>query len=584
MRIHIESGRYTRRAVTALACCLALVSATMADANQVDIRMEGDHPALLQNARAFVGEVEGRSRASLRRYGRTAEEQVRKALRALGYYNPTITRTLQDGEPPVLWIEVTPGDPVRVTSRDVKISGPASEDPQFNRDLPSRPAVGDVLNHGHYETLRQVISSRASRLGYFDGRFEERELSVDPETGEAEIRLHFASGDRYRLGEVIFNEDHVFDRSLLERFVQFEPGSPYHADEVAELSSDLSSSGYFSEVLVTAPPSEAEDDTIPVSARVSERDPRSVAAGVGFSTDVGPRFRGTWTEHWINAWGHRRGAETELSAPRQNITGWYELPLDPPMTDSIRLSAGYQREDIEDVQSDRFTLGQQWRHQMDNGWNRVLSMRWENERYDIGRADSGNTRMLLPGIAFNKRQADSPVDPSRGYRLGVDVTGGLRDFLSTVDVLHVSAGASGLFTLADNHRFLGRVRVAGVATNRFSDVPPSLRFFAGGDQSVRGYGYESLSPEDEDGSKVGGRYKLVGSAEYQYEVADSWRLAAFIDEGNAMEDLSDPLATGVGVGVRWISPVGPIRFDVARGLDDGFGGGWRLHFSMGPEL
>lgn len=101
---------------------------------------------------------------------------------------------------------------------------------------------------------------------------------------------------------------------------------------------------------------------------------------------------------------------------------------------------------------------------------------------------------------------------------------------------------------------------------------------------MRGYGYETLSPVDENDVSVGGRYKIVGSVEYQYEIAERWRLAAFIDEGNAVDDLFDPLATGVGVGVRWISPVGPIRFDVARGLDDEFGGGWRLHFSMGPEL
>ncbi|MFW5824914.1 MAG: autotransporter assembly complex protein TamA, partial [Marinobacter sp.] len=473
--------------------------------------MEGDHPDLLQNARAFVGEVEGRSRASLRRYGRTAEDQVREALRALGYYEPTITRSIQDGDPPVLVLEVAPGKPVRIVSRDVEISGPAADDPEFSSNLPPQPAEGDVLNHGHYETLRQVISNRASRLGYFDGHFEERRLSVDPQAREAKIQLHYDSGERYRFGEVTFNEDHVFDNSLLERFVEIDPGTPYHADRIAELNSDLSDSGYFSSVLVTAPPSEAEDGTIPVSAKVAERDARSVAAGVGFSTDVGPRFRGNWTEHWVNAWGHRRGAETELSVPRQNITGWYELPLDPPMTDSIRLAAGYQREDIEDVQSDRLTLGQQWRHQTDSGWNRVLSMRWENERFDIGRSDSGTTRMLLPGIGFSKRHADSAMDPSRGYRLEFEVTGGLREAFSTVDVLHVNAKTSGLITLADKHRFLSRLRVGGVATNRFSDVPPSLRFFAGGDQSVRGYGYETLSPEDEDGNKVGGRYRLVGS-------------------------------------------------------------------------
>lgn len=577
-------ARTCNRALALLAWAGLSLAPAASIANQVEIRMEGDYPALLDNARAFVGEVEDRSLPSLRRYGDTVEERIRQALRALGYYDPTIARNIRDEDPPVLVMEVSPGEPVRVVSREVTITGPAKDDPLFMGTLPEQPAVGDVLNHGAYESLRQTLSNRASRLGYFDGQFEKRRLAVNPQTREASIELHFVSGERYRLGDVTFNEDQVFEQSFLDRFVQFEPGTPYHADEIADLSADLSNSGYFSQALVTAPPTDAEDGVIPVSARVSERKPRSIGAGVGYSTDVGPRFRGNWKEHWINSRGHQRGADTELSAPRQTLSGWYEIPLDPPMTDSVRFGLGYQREDIEDVESDRLTLGTQWRHRMDNDWTRVLSLRLERERFDIGDADSGSTLLLLPGISLSKLESDSPIDPSRGYRLQADVTGGSRELFSTVDVAQITTQAKGLITLADNHRFLARVEAGAVTTNDFSDVPPSLRFFTGGDQSVRGYGYETLTPKDSDGTGVGGRYKLVGSIEYQYEVVDNWRVAAFMDEGNALNHLDEPLATGVGVGVRWISPVGPLRLDIARGLDDEFGGGWRLHFSMGPEL
>lgn len=574
-RIWLQSG---------LLASVLLGAALQASADQVEVNVSGGPSELQQNARVFVGTVEGRNRASLRRYGRTAEDQVREALRALGYYEPTVTRTMTDDDPPRLIINVEAGEPVRIRSRQVTIYGPASEDPEFLPRLPARPAEGDVLHHGEYDALRQLVRNSASRLGYFDGEFLVRRLEVDPPARAADIRIEFESGDRYRLGEVTFSEGHGFDLELLEQFVTFEPGELYHSDKVAQLSSDLSNSGYFSGVMVDASPNDAQDGVIPVSANLRTRDPRSLGAGVGFSTDVGPRFRGTWTEHWINSRGHRRGAETELSQPRQSISGWYELPLDPPMTDSIRLTTGYLREDIEDVESERLTLGQQWRHQLDNGWLRITSLRWEGERFRIGGVDSRTTRMLLPGIGFSKLQADSPLDPSRGYRLQVDVAGGLRDFLSTVDVVHLTAQAKGLWTFADRHRLLSRVEFGGIATNRFSDVPPSLRFFAGGDQSVRGYGYETLSPVDDDGVSVGGRFRLVGSVEYQYQFAERWRVAAFVDEGNAIDDLFDPLATAVGGGIRWISPVGPLRFDIAKGLDREFGGGWRFHFSMGPEL
>ena len=558
-------------------------------AQQVEVNVEGDYPQLQDNAEAFLGEVEGRSAGSLRRYASTAEAQVEEALRALGYYSPMIQWEVveQPGDdeiPARLVLTVQPGEPIRVRSRQVSIEGPVSRDSDFVGTLPEKPSEGDVLNHGQYSTLRQTIQNRATRLGYFDGEFTTRRLEVNPEQHTADISLVFRSGVRYRLGEVSFKEGHGFEEQLLEQFVRFEPGEIYHADKVARLSGDLSNSGYFSGVDIDASPGKAEDGVIPVSVDLTTRPPRSVAAGVGFSTDVGPRFSGNWREHWINPMGHRRGAQTELSAPRQNVGAWYELPLDPPMTDSIRLSAGYQREDIEDVESELLTLGQQWKHQLDNGWLQVASIRWEGERFRIGDDDPEQSSLLLPGLGYSKLQADSPLDPSRGYRIQFDVTGSHRAVISDVDILHANVLVKGLYTLADNHRFLSRFQFGGVATNRFSDVPPSLRFFAGGDQTVRGYGYETLSPRNSEDVAIGGRYLMVGSVEYQYEFTENWRVAAFVDEGNAMDDLSDPLATGVGLGIRWISPVGPLRLDVAKGLDPEFGGEWRIHFSMGPEL
>ncbi len=567
---------------------LLVLAAPACLAGQVSVEIKGDYPGLQENAEAFIQQVEGRSADSLRRYVNTASNQIRNALKALGYYEPEIDWDVSRPEdieaPAQLVLSVVPGEPVRVQSRTVKINGPAAEDWEFNPNLPSQPAVGDVLNHGQYNALRQTIQNTASRLGYFNGRFETRRLAVNPEAKTADITLVFESGQRFRLGEVRFNDDHGFDSSLLDQFVTFEPGTLYHSDRVAKLNSDLSNSGYFSSVDVDANPASADDGVIPVNIALRTRDPRSVAAGVGFSTDVGPRLRGNWREHWINSEGHRRGAETELSGPRQNISGWYEFPLDPPMTDSIRLSAGYQREEIEDVESELITVGTQWKHQLDNGWMQTASLRLEEERFRFGDDSRDRSRLLLPGLGYSKLQTNSAFDPSRGYHLSAEVTGSHRAVLSSTDILHVLLQAKGLYTLADNHRFLARARVGGVATNRFSDVPPSLRFFAGGDQSVRGYGYETLSPEDDEGVGIGGRFLMVGSMEYQYEFANNWRAAAFVDEGNAVEDPFDALATGVGAGIRWISPVGPIRLDIAKGLDPGFGGEWRVHFSMGPEL
>ncbi|MGC8119423.1 autotransporter assembly complex protein TamA [Marinobacter sp. VGCF2001] len=574
------------QAVIRLGVWLLFWQSGLAFANQVRVEVEGDYSPLQENAEILLGEVEDRTADGLRRYASSAVDTVREAFRALGYYNPEIRWRVDqpDAAPAELVLSVVPGEPVRVRSREIDIQGPGADDPGLIRGLPEPPREGDILNHGEYDSLRQAIRNRAGRLGYFDGEFTERRLAVDPDARTADIRIGFKTGERYRLGEVSFQEGHGFDEQLLRRFVTIKPGEPFHADKVARLNRDLSNSGYFSSVDINASPSRAEDGVIPVSIGLNPRPPRSVSAGVGFSTDVGPRFRGNWREHYINPEGYKRGADTELSELRQSISGWYELPLDPPMTDSIRLGTGYQREHVEDVESERLTLGQQWNHQLDNGWMQVLSMRWEGERFRFGDDRRETSSLLLPGVSYSKLQADSPLDPSRGFRVQLDLTGAHRAVLSDADILHVNVLAKGLYTFADKHRFLARFNLGGVATNSFADVPPSLRFFAGGDQSVRGYGYETLSPKDSSGNAIGGRYLIVGSAEYQYEFVSNWRVAAFVDEGNAVDDLFDPLATGAGVGIRWVSPVGPLRLDVARGLNDDLGGGWRIHFSMGPEL
>lgn len=554
---------------------------------QVEVRVEGDYPGLKDNAQAYIGEVEGRSASNLRRYASTAVSQASKALRALGYYNPAVEWQVEESdteETARLILTITPGEPVRIESRTVEIRGPAASDPSFSDNLPTRPAEGDILDHGEYTSLRNTLQTRARRRGYFDGRLTTHTLKVDPEALTANITLVFESGERYRLGDVTFEEGHYFEEDLLRDFITFEPGIPYHADEIAKLNSDLLGSGYFSGVDIDASPSSAEDGVIPVRIGLTQRDRRSIATGLGFSTDVGPRFRGTWREHWVNPEGHSRGAETEISQPRQSISGWYEIPLDPPMTDLLRSTVGYQREDIENVESELLTLGQEWQHKLDNGWLQVVSLRWQGERFNIGDDEKGTSSLLLPGLGYSKLHADSPLDPSRGYRLEFNISGSHRAALSSVDILHVNALAKGLFTLAGKHRFLSRLQFGGVATNRFEDVPPSLRFFAGGDQSVRGYGYQTLSPENDNGVPVGGRYMVVGSAEYQYQFADSWRAAMFVDHGNAVNDPFDPLVTGAGVGIRWISPLGPLRLDVAKGLNPEYGGEWRIHFSMGPEL
>ncbi len=561
----------------------ALFISTAVGSAELDVSVEPSNRALRENVENYIGDLGDRNERELLRYSRIAQEQAEKALQALGYYNGEIESEVTGGESPRLRLRIEPGEPVRLRNITLRVDGPAAELRAFQ--VPRNTLrSGELLNHGQYEDVKQRILNQASRYGFFDGRFRHQRLAIDPAMNVADVELVFESGPRYVLGDVHFEGDSPFDPDLLKRMVPFEAGTPYDSELVADLNQAMQSSGYFEGVRVDANPANAEQQRIPVAVQLTTREPRTLGLGLGFSTDVGPRMRLDFLRHWVNPEGHSYGLETELSAPRQNVGLWYDVPLDPPLTDKLRYAAGYQFEQLadSDSQSRLLTVGPEWHRKLPSGWQRVWALKWRHEQYELG-DDSGVSTLLMPGVAYSYLRSDSRIDPSRGYRLEFELAAAKEGLLSDADLVHANTTVKGLITLAGRHRFLGRVQVGGNLTDEYTNVPPSLRYFAGGDQSVRGYDYQSLSPTNSDGDRIGGRYQLAVSAEYQYALTDKWRVATFLDQGNAFNSLELPsLKSSVGLGVRWVSPVGPIRVDLAHPLDDD--GGVRLHFSMGPEL
>ena len=553
------------------------------------VKVKPANKELKANVEGYIGNLGDRDEEALLRFSRGAQEQARKAAQALGYYQAQVDTEVKPpakaDQSPQLIIKIDPGEPVRLRNVTVRIEGPASQMKAFR--VPDSRALrpGEQLNHGLYEDAKRLIQNHASRYGFFSGHFTRQRLAVDPQAGVADIELVYQSGPRYRLGAVTFSGDTPLDEDLLQRMVSFKPGTPYDSELIAGLNNDLQSSGYFEGVRVDAAPTAAVGEDIPVDVRLETRKPRTMGLGLGFSTDVGPRGKANWTRHWVNPQGHSYGWETELSAPRQNVGLWYDVPLDPPLTDKLRFAGGYQNEEIAgtDTLSKLLTVGPEWHSKLPSGWQRVISLKYQREEYRLG-DDSGLSKLLMPGVSFSYLRSDNRIDPHNGYRLQFDTQVAKEGLMSDTNLLHGNVLLKGLTTLGHNHRFLGRVQFGGSATNGYkNNIPPSLRFFAGGDQSVRGYDYQTLSPKNSDGDRIGGRYLVAGSVEYQYSLAEKWRVATFIDQGNAFNTLELPsLKTGVGIGVRWVSPVGPLRLDLAKALDDD--GGIRLHFSMGPEL
>ncbi|RLK51220.1 autotransporter secretion outer membrane protein TamA [Alkalispirillum mobile] len=551
----------------------------------VEVQVEGVSGQLRDNVEAWIGEPAGDSRRALRAYQRQLPERAGQALQALGYYEPEIDveREETDNGPRFI-LRIDAGEPVRIALVDLRIDGEAAEDSAFDgiqARLPVQP--GAVLRHDRYETARRQLQTLALDRGYFDARYTQRRVEVDVEAGEATVILHFDSGRRYSMGDVQFSET-ALAPWFLERLVHFEPGDPYESRHVSELNRALLNSGYFAQVSVRPEPREADETLrVPVQVELTAERPHQVRTGVGYSTDVGPRIRAGWSRPWVNRRGHTLSVDTELSEKRQNISTRYGIPLRDPLRTQLVLQGGFQYEDIEDTESELYTLSVQHQHRFESGWQQNLGIRWDRERFTIS-DETRTTTLYLPGGSWSRNRARGGADPHWGDRLLFSVEGTDEWMGSDIDVFRVRTGARLLRSFADNHRVLLRADLGGLTSSEFEKVPPTLRFFAGGDQSVRGYRYQTLAPEDDEGDVIGGKYLAVASAEYGYTFRPNWRLAAFTDAGNAFDDWDDPdPQVGAGFGIRWISPVGPIRLDFASALSKS-GNPWRLHFSMGPEI
>jgi translocation and assembly module TamA len=252
-----------------------------------------------------------------------------------------------------------------------------------------------------------------------------------------------------------------------------------------------------------------------------------------------------------------------------------------PAIDKLRLSAGILRQNNDTFDSATSRLGV--RYETINRWNWRHS--WfgnlQNDRYTINDEDESSNLLIL-GSNLTRTVADDALFPQKGWRLFGQIQGASESLLSTETFAQVNLAAKAVQAFGPG-RFIARATLGTTLTNDLDGLPVSIQYFAGGDQSIRGYQYQSLGPLNQDGEVTGGKHLLTGSIEYDFNILPDWKLAVFADSGNAFSDFSNvQFKTSAGLGIRWMSPIGPVRVDVASALDND--NKLRLHITMGPEF
>lgn len=580
-----QGGRSAGQAL-GLGLLLACASLLGHAAEAVKISVTGVEGEVRANVASYMGKLTTDDLRIWRSSRPRLQSAAREAMEAMGFYDADIKVEQQDGG---VVVTVVPGEPVRVSRLQLVFQGEAGNDIAFTALRESLPLKeGDVFHHGHYEAIKGAVQSLAIERGYFDSSWLEHEAVVDPVARRVDIRLVYSSGPRFSFGPVQFigpdgQEQTMVKAGILEQMVPFKEGEPFDAAKVLKLNQSLLDTRFFSEVRVRQQRDDLSVRQVPIMVSVAGSNPNDVDVGIGYSTDVEARLSLSWRRPLVNERGHGIRASTELSAVRRSFDSTYTIPWNHPIDDVVQLVYGVKREDVEDVVTYSTVVGVQRQIQRDQGWKRTASLRWNRESFDIPDGEEGKSDLVLPGFSLDRLRSKGGVDPFWGDRQYYQAEFASSRFLSDADFVSLRAGFRLLRTYADNHQFILRLDGGGIMTTNFDEVPLTMRFFAGGDQSVRGYDYKSLSPRDENGVAIGGRYLATGSVEYDYTFYPRWRVALFTDGGNAFDSVSEPLKVGSGIGVRWVSPVGPIRLDLAWAVSDP-DEGFRVHFSMGPNL
>ena len=560
----------------------------------------------------------------LQRLVKAVPEEAKTLIATEGYYSPKISAGLDtSGATPVARIVVDPGQPVLVSDLDLVLQGfvpfeqgGAPYDAGALRRRWSLP-VGARFRQGDWEAakrdlLREVMQSRFPRA-----QLVETSATVDPDAYKASLRVVIDSGPEMRFGALRIRGLKRYPQSVITNLNKIKPGDMYTEAALQALQSRLQETGYFATVEVSAdmravlaaelkelkeddedapapaaqtpasgdavpgqattgvkPPSAPGPTVLPVLVRVTENKQKNLEVGLGFSTNTGGRASLSYDDLFV--FGKRMKSDLIYEQRHQLAHVDFFWPTTPDgYNDSI--GGGFERTDVRgEITTTASVVGRR-------AWGtpeleRSITLEALAEQRQVAGIDNAYSKSIPLTYSVTRRKLDNLLQPTRGYALNWQL--GIAPLPLFTDEKFIRGYTRGVYyrPVGDSGTVILKGEAGAVASKNKVGVPSSFLFRAGGDQSVRGYGYQQLGVREGE-AIVGGRYLLTGGAEYQYWFRPPWGVAFFVDAGNAADKLKDLKPEfGYGIGARWRSPVGPINVDVAYGQAVRK---VRLHFSLG---
>jgi translocation and assembly module TamA len=539
----------------------------------------------LEAARAArLGEV--LDEAELARLRSVSAETARELLATEGYFSPEIDSTLTRVENDwVLRYAVTPGPRTRVRTLEIDFAGALADAGEsgtrlrtraersftLQPEMPFRQADWDAAK---VALLRPLLEGR-----YPAAQIVASEARVDPAIHSADLTLTVDSGPAFFYGEAVISGPQRYPESIVRHLSPLKPGHPVRQQDLLDYQAALETSGYYAQAMVRMEPDPALAAAVPIQVEVVERPEKTFSVGAGFSTDTGLRVSTTWLHRNILDQGLRLKLDARLEEEQQ--TGEVELAW-PRNANGYENSVGAQLRDADIEGQETLTSILIAKRTRKRGLiEATASLQYQDETQQIGDVLDSNNHALVANYAWTQRTVGRAFYPRRGYVLNLQGGGAVEALLSDTTFVRLYGRHTHYFRAGDKGRLILRGELGSVFADRLEGIPTDFLFRAGGDNSVRGYDYQSLGRKL-TGGVASVRYLATGSAEYNYFFDGKWGMAVFVDAGDAADSPGalSPVF-GYGLGARYRSPVGPINLDLAYGeaIDD-----YRLHFSLGVSF
>ena len=563
-----------------LACFILLISS--AASATFNIEISGVDEEAEKNIRLFFSRWETLPNPKNSQTSKRIHDLVHRALQPVGYYQSrteyqidksTLRLTIQPG-PYIVWnqihVDIVPENTIT--------------HPDINNLINSPPFIkGQKIHHQLYEAYKKNLLGEFKKKGYLDATLRKNELNIHLQNKTADVELQLFSGERYRIEQINVKGSRLSARTTNTLIgIKSEEHPWYDSDNIGQMYDSLLSSGYFKHTQIDtlqSPPNHAT-----LNVELTDNPNNRITTGVGYGTDTGVRGKLGWSKPMVNSRGDSFTSLINVSQIGEELTAEYLMPWPHPQERYLKWNTGWKREITTDKETSLLSTGLSFNRAKLKQWQDSYGLNLEKERYKQGDNSTEEITYLYPNFNYLRRIEAHPDWLYNGTLWVWSASGvGVGIFDQETLFFNAEIGLDYALDFTPNHSGIVRIDMGGIATTDFYAVPLTKRFYTGGDQTVRGYRYQSLSSEDEDGELIGGQFLNIFSLEYQYRFKPDWKLALFGDTGRAFISSKEPFNSGVGVGLRWQLPVGMVAFDIAKPLDAEKSNP-RLHIYMSTKI